>query len=191
MSGRAAQLAEKNSKQLFLTIGDYVRRLDETKIDRQFLDSDEFTSLLFDVLTMNAKSYEEEKIDLFSRIFINSALRDQRVTPYKEGFVRIIGDLSADHIRAFRFVCERTKNPDPKEADETAGRVLGSEIASATGLTEHRAIAYGYEFVRYGVLRDWHIGRYGYEPGYFALTEYGEEFAAFLRDPLEEQSADR
>jgi hypothetical protein len=40
---------------------EYARRLDEAKIDRQFLDSDEFTSLLIDVLTMNAKTYEEEK----------------------------------------------------------------------------------------------------------------------------------
>jgi hypothetical protein len=190
LSGRAAQLAEMNTKQLFLTVGEYARRLDETKIDRQFLDSDEFISLLIDILTMNAKSYEKEKIDLFSRIFINAAMRDPIATP-KEGFVRIIGDLSTNHIRVFQFVCERTKNPDPKEAKQTTGRVLGSEIASATGLPEHRSIAYGYELVRYGVLRDWGLGTFDYQPGAFALTEYGEDFATFLRDPLEERSADR
>ena len=189
LSGRAAQLAEKNTKQLFLTVGEYTRRLDETKIDREFLDSDEFTSLLIDILTMNAKSYEKEKIDLFSRIFINAAMRDAIATP-KEGFVRIIGDLSTDHIRVFQFVCVRTKNPDPQEAEQTVGRVLGPDIASSTGLPEHRAIAYGYELVRYGVLRDWGLGTFDYEPGAFALTDYGEEFAAFLRDPLEEHSAE-
>src|SRR5438132_11097452 len=111
LSGRAARLAQKNSTQLLLAVGDYIKRVNDTKIDREFLDSDEFTSLLIDILTMNAKSYEEEKIDLFSRLFINSALRDQVVTPHKEGFVRIIGDLSADHIKAFQFIYERTKNP--------------------------------------------------------------------------------
>ena len=190
LSGRAAQLAEKNSERLFLTVGNYVRRLDETKIDHQFLDSEEFTSLLIDILTTNAKTYEQEKTDLFSRIFINTALRDPIATPYKEGFVRIVGDLSTDHIRVFQLTYKRTKNPDPKEPTETAGRVLGSEIASATGLPEHRAIAYGYELVRYGVLEDWGLGRFDYKPGAFALTEYGDEFAAFLRDPLEEYGAD-
>jgi hypothetical protein len=84
---------------------------------------------------MNAKTYEEEKIDLFSRIFINSALGDQVTTPYKEGFVKIIGELSVNHIKAFQVICERTKNPDPNDA-KTAGRVLASEIATATGLPE-------------------------------------------------------
>jgi len=135
MSGRAAQLAQKNSTQLFLAIRDAIRQIDETKIDRQFLESDEFTSLLIDIYTMNAKTYEEEKIDLFSRIFINSALGDQVTTPYKEGFVKIIGELSVNHIKAFQVICERTKNPDPNDA-KTAGRVLASEIATATGLPE-------------------------------------------------------
>jgi hypothetical protein len=183
LSGRATQLMQKNSLRALRTILDYARQLDEAKIDRQFLDSDEFTSLLIDVLTMNAKTYEEEKVDLFSRVFINSMLGEQVNVPYKEGFLKIIGDLSTDHIRVFRFICERTKNPDPNEAELTVGRVLSSEIASATGLPEHRAMAYGYELVRYGLLIDWGIGRYGYKPGAFALTEYGEEFAAFLRDP--------
>jgi len=190
LSGRAAQLAEKNSKQLFVAVGNYVRRLDETKIDRQFLDSEEFTSLLIDILTMNAKTYEKEKIDLFSRVFVNSAMRDSPASPSKETFVRIIGDLSTEHIRVFQFICAKTKNPDPKEPKETTGRVVGPEIASSTGLPEHRAIAYGYELVRYGVLSDWGLGRFDYEPGAFALTEYGEEFAAFLRDPLEDSGID-
>jgi hypothetical protein len=183
LTGRAARLAQRNTTRLIQTILDYARQLDEAKIDRRFVESDEFTSLLIDVLTMNAKTYEEEKIDLFSRVFINAALSEQVAVPYKEGFLKIIGDLSIDHVRVFRFTCERTKNPDPNEAELTVGRVLSSEIASATRLPEHRARAYGYELVRYGVLVDWWIGRWGYEAGAFALTNYGEEFAAFLRDP--------
>lgn len=184
LTGRAARLAQKNSTRVLQKILDYARQVDEAKINRQFLDSDEFTSLLIDILTVNAKTYEEEKIDLFSRVFINSTLGRQIVVPYKGGFLKIIGDLSTDHIRAFRFIFESTKNPDPNEPELTAGRVLSSEIASATGLPEHRAMAYGYELVRYGLLSDWGIGRWGYTPGAFALTEYGEEFAAFLRDPV-------
>ena len=110
---------------------------------------------------------------------------EQVVVPYKEGFLKIIGDLTTDHIRVFRFIFERTKNPDPNEPELTVERVLSSEIASATGLPEHRAMAYGYELVRYGVLLDWWTGRLDYQLGAFTLTEYGEEFARFLRDPSE------
>ena len=49
--------------------------------------------------------------------------------------MKIIGELSVNHIKAFQVICERTKNPDPNDA-KTAGRVLASEIATATGLPE-------------------------------------------------------
>ena len=108
---RAFQLFEQNSRQFAEEVRQQVKELDENKIDKEFLESNEFTSLLIEILSRNAHVHEREKVKFFATIFVNSLILLRSQTPYKEGFVRILDELDIDHINVLAFVFERSKIP--------------------------------------------------------------------------------
>ncbi len=178
---RAFQLFEANSRQFAEEVHRVVSGLDESKLDKQFIESDEFVSLLAEILAHNARTYEQEKVRLYARVFVNAATYSKSKTPYKEGFVRIIDELSIDHVRALAFVYERSKTLSADNEKSGTNRVLVEEIAEALNVPSSRIQAYCEQMIRFGLLRDWAIGKYGYKPGSFAMTDYGCELAEFLK----------
>lgn len=176
---RAFQLFEENSKRFAEEIRESISDIDENKLDKQFLESAEFTSILLETLTRNARSHEQEKVKLFAKIFVNFSTNKGSGIHYKEGFIRIIDELSVEHIKILSFVYKRTKQP--LETDERLkDRVQVQEIMAETSISIERSQAYCTQMIRYGLLRDWSLGKFGYKPGNFALTSYGFEFAEFL-----------
>ena len=53
-----------------------LNRIDETKLDRNFVESEEFVAILLDVLVMNSKTHQSEKTGLFARAFANFATNE-------------------------------------------------------------------------------------------------------------------
>ena len=45
-----------------------LNRIDETKLDRNFVESEEFVAILLDVLVMNSKTHQSEKTGLFAQL---------------------------------------------------------------------------------------------------------------------------
>ena len=181
LDARAFQLFEKNTKHFVKELKQLVEYIDDEKLDKEFIESDEFISLLTEVLSRNARTYEDEKVRFFARVFINSAIHGMSKVPYKEGFVRIIDELSADHIRVLSFIYEKSLPSTEEDREENRDRVLASQISEALNIPGSRVLAYCEQMIRFGLLQDWGIGRYDYKPGSYEITDYGREFAAFLR----------
>ncbi len=180
---RAFHMFEENSKRFAEEVRKLIDSIDENKLDKDFLDSSEFTSILLETLAHNARTHEEEKISFFAKVFVGFTTISGSQVLYKEGFIRIIDELSVAHIKALAFIFDRTKNP--VEADEKLkDRVQVQEIAIQLNIPIKMAQAYGEQMIRYGLLRDWSLGKYGYEPGNYALTNYGSDFAEFLISSL-------
>jgi len=182
---RALQLFEENSRKFAEEIHRIVDNIDENKLDKNFLESQEFTSLLIETLTHNSRAHEEEKIRLFAKIFAGFVTIKGAQIHYKEGFVRIIDELSAEHMKILAFILNRTKNPIETD-DKLKNRVQAQDVSAELNITNERAQAYCDQMIRYGLLRDWSIGKFGYKPGNYALTGYGYEFAEFLISSLNE-----
>lgn len=178
---------EKNTTSLTQELRNQVRHLDENKIDSQFLASDEFTFLVLDILTKNAHTHEEAKTCLFAQILVNSTLKDVSSIPYKEGFVRIVNDLSVQHIQAFTVAFQKAQTFTDQHRLDNKDFVTAQEIAEKAALTQSRTMAYCEELIRYGLLSDWSISRWDYQPGLYALTDYGHEFASFMVSHLGEE----
>jgi hypothetical protein len=174
---RALKLFEENSKRFAEEVRQIVSELDDAKLDKSFIESDEFVSLLTEILARNARTYEQEKVKLFAKLFVNSVTVGKSRTPYKEGFVRVIDELSTDHIRVLAIAYEKSLTA-PNEAENV---VRAEEIARTLDIPASRAEAYGDQMIRFGLLRDWYIGRWDYKTGHYQVTEYGRGLAEFLK----------
>ena len=110
----------------------------------------------------------------FAQVFIGFLHGDGPTVAYKEGFLRVVDELEPEHIAVLTIVHR-----------ESAGEseYAGSEhIAKELDIPEGRAIAYGVQLIRFGLVRDHGVGRWGYKPGRFTITDYGSEFCVHLEN---------
>lgn len=175
LSTRAFQLFQDNSRRFAEALRTEIDRLNQEKLDKEFIESEEFTSLLLDVLSSNARTHEHEKTQLYARIFVNAATIDYSKIPFKEGFVRIVEELSVEHIRILAFIIQALSGR------ELTGTVSAQDIAEAVNTPRERVEAYCAQMVRFGLLRDQGTTH----PYHFYMpTDYGLEFAAFLKEQV-------
>lgn len=177
LDARAFKLFEENSKHFAKEVNRLVNEIDEAKLDKRFVESDEFVSLLTEILAKNARTHEQEKVNLFARLFVNAATLEKSSAPYKEGFVRVIDELSAEHIRALRIIYENNSKAQSKDDNFTKVH----DVAWQLRVTDERATAYCDQMIRFGLLRDWSIGKVVYSSGHYEITGYGRELAEFLK----------
>ena len=180
LDSRAFTLFEENSRKFVEEVRQLIGDLDENKLDKEFLASSEFTSLLIEILARNARVYQQEKIGYFAKVFVSFLINSESKISYKEGFVRIIDELDIDHIRILAFIFERSNNPI--ETDERLkDRILAKDISIALAISQDRVLAYCQQLIGFGLIRDWGIGKLGkYEPDKFAITDYGQELSKYL-----------
>ena len=177
---RISQIYEQNSKEFSEEVKFLVNQLDETKIDKQFLESEEFVSLLIETLARNARAHEREKTKLFATIFVNATILGKSKVSYKEGFLQIIDALSVAHIHIFSCIYE--KSLEMTNTDTNRDFILDEQIAEVTSINKDTVQAYCAHMMRFGLLYDPTVGRYGHKgPGKYNITAYGNEFAEFLK----------
>lgn len=177
---RAFQLFEENSRRFAEEVRRTTIELDESKLDKEFLESQEFTSLLISTLTRNAHTYKQEKVKVFARIFVSFFTFPGSKAPYKDGFVQIIDELDIDHIRILGFIFERVNNPIEND-ERLRDRVLADDISLNLQIPMGRTLAYCQQLLKFGLVRDWGVGKFGkYEPDKFTITDYGRELAQLL-----------
>jgi hypothetical protein len=114
-------------------------------------------------------------------VFVNAITLNKSATAFKEGFVRIIDELSVMHVFALAFIHEKCLNFTDDDKKNNRDFVSASQIADEAGISISRAQAYCDQMIRFGLLRDWWLGHLDYRPGGYAMTDYGNEFAEFLR----------
>ena len=89
--------------------------IDASKLDRVFLDSDEFASLFFDVSTRVAREYEIEKIQLFRNVLVNSAMTEFVGDPLRDFMVGLLGELTLAEVHILQIsdeIVQELRGPD-------------------------------------------------------------------------------
>lgn len=178
LGSRAFQLYEQNSRQFAEHLRTEIDRLGEDKLDKTFIESDEFVSVLIDTLMRNARTHEREKTVLFARAFANFSSTEYSSTPHKEGFLEIVERLSLDHARAIAFIYRQSC--EPLAEGERRKIVTAVDVAGELGVKQSFAEAWCEHLGRYGLVRDTRLGTFDYEPYQYEITNYGREFASFL-----------
>jgi hypothetical protein len=126
--------------EMFRLIKQNLERLHETKLDRAFFTTDEFQTLLFLAFEQLRTTHDTEKRAMLAAALSNSGTTEFSTEERKELFVRILRDLSPQHIRVLKGLvpAERFKDAGPtfwpKESNPE-GESLGLlQYLSAMGL---------------------------------------------------------
>lgn len=161
-----------------------LERLDGEKIDKDFLESEEFEHLFIAAVNAVIRSYEREKITLFRNIFVNSILLGNSEEYYKEKHLDVIADLSATHIEILKRIYERAQYFTEEDKEAARDYVSVKQLHEVfQGLSESQIEALCLDLMRYGLLYDWFAGRLDYKRGYYELTDYARDFIRFIHDP--------
>jgi hypothetical protein len=77
-----------------------------TKVDADYLNTDEFAFMFERSFRGAAENYQREKLDAFRGILVNSAIRSDVKQEEKEYFLVLANNLSVLHVRILRFMAE-------------------------------------------------------------------------------------
>lgn len=190
LCGKGAKVQERRFLNFVGCLRKELSKIEEKKIDYEFLESEEFFSIFQSAAEKSIRTHEQEKIHLFSRILSNSALTDYSHTPHKEGFINAVADLSTTHISILRYILDKWRQFIQEDARKNRNHVTLDEVAEAfPNLAKGRIEAYCNDLTRYGFLYDWWIGRIDYERGLYGVTDYTKEFVRFIQSSSELESS--
>jgi hypothetical protein len=97
MLSEARQREKMRAEEFIRSTQDEFERLDETKIDTEFLESEEFYLLFKRILIQAMQSEESEKIKILSRALANCAIGEAGGI-VRDSYLEVIGRLSAAHV---------------------------------------------------------------------------------------------
>ena len=76
----------------------------ESKVNQEYLRTDDFAFMLEKCFRGAAEHPQEEKLKAFRAILVNSAVRNDVAEEEKEYFLNLVNSLSVLHIRILRFL---------------------------------------------------------------------------------------
>ncbi len=98
-------------------VAEDLKRLSD-KIDADYITKDEFAYMFEQSFRGVAQSYQEEKIEAFRAILLNSAIRKDVIQEEKEFFLSLVNNLSVVHIRILKFLA----NPEAYISEQGINR---------------------------------------------------------------------
>lgn len=161
------------------------QQLDDSKLDRSFLGSEEHIELFVAVAERVARSHQAEKHEALRNAFVNASCTDGSTGPFKHIVVRLIGDLTVEHMRLLRIVTERddTFTAEEREANKDSTSI-DDLTASLPIMSRVDVEALASDLLSLGLLRDWTLGRYSSgQRRLFAPSASCSRFVRFIANP--------
>ncbi len=143
---RMEKSARQRLEELHLKFANDLSKLDESKVDKEYLKSEEFDVLLMKVVAKTIWEHSEEQRNYFRQLLLNSVTVDFSKNPLKETLLGIIGDLSPAHVKVLHAFAEGQLKDD-------SGFSLPSRAYQVVeGLSELDAEAIGDDLIKKGLL---------------------------------------
>ena len=159
-----------------------LKQLQEEKIDKKYFDSDECFYIFQKIYEQIIRCNEKEKIGLFRNILINSISINKSNVYHKERFINMVANLAIIHIQILKFYINREIVFKKENRQDNQCFTSLHSVCQKTDLTESQAEAFCSDLVRYDMLYDSMIGKYGYKRNYFRITNYAIEFMDFIEN---------
>lgn len=157
-------------------LNDEMKRIDQSKLDFNAAQSEEFQSILLTILRNLEITEEQEKLRYFKNVLINSIHVETARTPDKKIFLDLVRDLSVEHIVAVRQICKKW----PVSGRATIGELQG--LFSEWHPDKTRRICN--DLARYWLLAD--TPGYGQTVGdQYQVTRHAVDFLKFILDEKE------
>jgi len=111
-------------KQFLVTLADNLKSL-ESRVNKEFLQTEEFQDLAEDIFTKAAETRQQEKMDAFCTIFVNTVLSDSPTYDEAAEIADLINGWQPRHIILMHILA------DPAAAD----RQMSNAVGLGDGLT--------------------------------------------------------
>ena len=122
MSGIAGAIISKRQNrrlnQFLVTLAENLTDLD-SRVNSDFLQTEDFQDLAEDVFSKAAETRQQEKLDAFRAIFVNTVLSDSPTYDEASEIVDLINGWQPRHIILMHILA------DPVAADKQMGKVVG------------------------------------------------------------------
>ncbi len=122
------QIAQKRWQTLFNSISEEIKNIDKSKIDFEYLKSEEFYDLIRESIELAFKTSDDEKLRYFSKIFVNAIV--EKEVSYHIEYMRSIAELSHEEMLIIIEMYNDQKNINLQLHDTTIAedREEGSEL---------------------------------------------------------------
>lgn len=109
---RIRKSARKRIEEFHVLFAEQLAKLDEEKMDKDFLESDEFDVLVMKVVAKTIWEHSDEKRAFLRAILLNSVTYDFSQNYLKERMIELVSDLSPAHVKILAaFSDGSTKGP--------------------------------------------------------------------------------
>jgi hypothetical protein len=199
MAGQAKRRVVRRTVEMFNAIRERLEQVEERNISKDFFESDEFQTLLALAIEQLQTSHDADKIKMLAAALANSGLEQFSSETRKELFVRIMRDLSIDHLRLLKALLPRSGTPDDlppsvrRRFGPTRREPKGEELAMLEKLVSNGLIEEWLESHRRGSMPSYSSGAnpsriakqlkdYIDQPPSrcFSISELGLDFVTYL-----------
>ena len=109
MAGHAKRRVIQRAVEMFGAMKERLETIDESKVDKGFFESDEFQTLLALALQQLQTTRDEAKLQMLACGLANAGVLEFSADARKELFIRILRDLSPNHVKILRALLPSTK----------------------------------------------------------------------------------
>lgn len=124
--GDAQKRVAERAKDVFEAVRERVERIDEDKIDKEFLKSDEFMTIIILAVEQLQTTHDKEKLEMLANALANSGTTNFSSDARKELFLRVFRNLAPEHIAELQRI-------RIKQIGSVAGIMKGIEVKGPKG----------------------------------------------------------
>lgn len=181
MMGMQRKRAEQFAQQIHAAV-----EATNTRLDEEFLRREEFLDFALSALERAVRTSNPEKLEALRNAFIHGSSPDGSSGPFKDIVLRLVGDLTAEHMRLLRVATDRQARFTDQDREANAD-YTGLEHFAETlpDLADLDRAALTLDLVNIGLLGNWWIGRYngGAKVDRVFVTDLGLRFVQFITLP--------
>ena len=170
---RIKQNARKRLEEFHLVFAKQLSELDENKIDNEFLDSEEFDTLVMKVVARTVWEHSEEKRAFLRAVLLNSITVDLSKNPLKETILELLNEISPAHIKVLEAFSKNTVRGDQ------GFNSVSDLVKVINGIQKVDADAITYDLFKKGLLD--REGEELYRT--FEISGIGKCLLAFINEP--------
>ncbi len=169
---------------LFHEMGLRMKEVDASKIDKEYINSEEFESLIVRTIRMLEWQHEKEKIQIFASILNGVALIQHSADIQKQRYIRLVDQMSITHIAILRTMAKGMLGFGPSSQPTGIVILTADEIARDLDLDRVTVEAFCADLMANGILYDPQLGIADYKRGSYALHSSAMTFIQFVMDAL-------
>lgn len=113
LSGRAQATAKRRIKEMFTYLQQEMERVDDSKVDLAFLDTEEFEDLIIGTMRAAAQTRQKEKLHLFAQILAGAVQVQDRDGHDPEDYLDILAELKPQDLELLHRLYDQQKDFPP------------------------------------------------------------------------------